>query len=192
MLILAECQFGATLSQIRADHVGRYEWADGIVSGRILDVACGCGYGAALLAHSGRSILAVDRRHEAIEYAETNWRRPGVEFLLSDVFDIEETRFDWAVCFETLEHLDQDIAFLQKLRRMTSRLLISVPNERVIPLTPGHFTFHFRHYTPEQFVEVLSLGGWLVTGLLHQADAFTRRLERGASGRTIIAVCKAQ
>ena len=189
---MSECQFGSTLSQIRADHVGRYEWADGIVSGRILDVACGCGYGAALLAHSGRSILAVDRRHEAIEYAEANWRRAGVEFLLSDVFDIDETRFDWAVCFETLEHLDQDIAFLQKLRRMTDRLLISVPNERVIPLVPGSFRYHVRHYTPEQFVEVLSLGGWLVTGLLHQVDSFTRQPEQGASGRTIIAVCEAQ
>lgn len=189
---MSECQFGATLSEIRADHVGRYEWADGIVSGRILDVACGCGYGSALLAKAGRSVVGVDRRPEAIEFAEAHWRRNGVEFRLQDAFEIAEERFDWVVCFETMEHLRGDVAFLQKLARMSRNLLISVPNERVIPLTPGRFIYHVRHYTPEQFVEVLDLGGWLVAGLFNQIDAFTRVPAHGAAGRTIIAVCEAR
>jgi SAM-dependent methyltransferase len=188
---VAECQYGTTLGAIRADHVGRYEWADARVRGRVLDIACGCGYGAAMLARPDRYIVAVDRNAEAIAYAREHWSRANVRFTQSDVFDVREDRCDWAVCFETLEHLEEDVRFLQKLRRMAARLLISVPNENVIPKTPDRYRYHVRHYTPDQFTAVLAAGGWSVTERWRQPDTSTRAPVPGPDGHTTIAVCAA-
>lgn len=47
---MSERQMQSDPALIRADHTGRYRFASKLVSGNVLDAACGCGYGSHILA----------------------------------------------------------------------------------------------------------------------------------------------
>src|SRR6187401_2208858 len=60
-------------------HLVVYEWIAGRAHGRrIVDLACGEGYGSAVLARAARSVIGVDANPEAFEHARL--RYPEVTF----------------------------------------------------------------------------------------------------------------
>src|SRR5713226_3208504 len=77
---------------------------------RVLDVACGVGYGAKFLASEcGCEVIAVDRDPGALELANSRFSHPAVSFVVDDCHTLEkcgcEEEFDAIVSFETIEHL---------------------------------------------------------------------------------------
>lgn len=190
MMLTGERQVAATYEGIRADHMGRYEWATIYVSGDVLDVACGVGYGSHYLARYGCNVIGVDRSHEAIDYANEHWLHQNNKFICADIADFTFPDVDWTVCFETLEHVEDDSGLLNKISLHSRRLLISVPNQEVIPLVEGRFKYHVRHYTPDQFTGILDACGWKLNGMFSQAGPTTRTPVPGDTGRTIIAMCE--
>ena len=54
------------------EHIARYDFAKRYIKKhmRILDAACGCGYGADALANLNCSVLGIDISDEAINYAK--------------------------------------------------------------------------------------------------------------------------
>lgn len=182
-----ERQVAPTRDGIRRDHVARYEWAARILEPDIdvLDLACGVGYGSQLLAHAGMlRVRGVDCDAEAIEYASQHYAHPRVRYCVADARDeLELGEFDAAVCFETIEHLQDPAPLLRNLARMAPRLLASVPNETEFPWR-GH-KFHFRHYTREQFEALLNSTGWEVASWWGQAGAHSE-VEAELEGRTLI------
>lgn len=190
MLENGERQVAPELSGIRRDHVARYELAEVIASGsRVLDIACGVGYGSNLLAKRGAVVVGVDRSKEAIEYAAQHYAHENCTFIRSEVDDYDsEQPFDAAVCFETIEHLHDPLPLLSKLRRLAPILFASVPNEAVFP-HEGKIKFHFRHYTREDFAALLAAAGWEVTGWYGQ-EGRESEVVPGLEGRTLIVTAK--
>lgn len=187
-----ERQVAPNVSDIRADHVARYEWAArGLPAGsRILDVACGVGYGAQLLARAGHTVVAFDRSAQAIEYAKEHYAHPNVTYRCAPVDDIAgyvPGSFDAATAFEIVEHLADPLPMLQALRSVTSRLLTSVPNEKHFPYR--NYKFHHRHYTEFQFRALLTRAGFAVEDVLGQIGPESP-VER-AEGRTLVALARA-
>ncbi len=119
--------------RIEADHVERYRFAQQWVYGRdVLDIACGSGYGAKLLAASGAShVIGVDISEHALNVALEGYGGQVV-FELGEVTDYGETdTFDVVTCFETIEHVFHADTALHNLRRVLrpgGLLLISSPN----------------------------------------------------------------
>lgn len=126
----------------REFHIDRYEFAAEFLSKHlgqnsfVLDAACGTGYGSNILKRC-RSVrlLGVDICPQAVEYARKTYSQDGCDFLCTDVtrFEgIDPQSFDAAVSFETIEHLDQPIAFLEKIHSLLKPgglLIISTPNK---------------------------------------------------------------
>lgn len=161
---MAERQLASTLSGIRADHVARYRWAAGKARGRVLDAACGCGYGAGVL---DGLYVGLDRSQEAVDYARANWCRRGAHFMLGDALS-PPIGFDTVVSFETLEHLDDAEAALTAFAKSAPHLLASVPNEEGLPFHPAKFPFHVRHYRLDEVEAMLARTGWSLTGFYGQ------------------------
>lgn len=128
----------------RADaHVARYQLAAGYVRPNdvVLDVACGLGYGAAVLAANSAAaeVLGVDLGDDAIAYASavTGSRWPQTRFRAGDACALgflADASIDLVTSFETLEHVPDPAALLRELARVlkpSGRILVSVPNQWV-------------------------------------------------------------
>jgi len=197
-MIDGERQVSPTLDGIRRDHVARYEWAAKQIpsGGRVIDFACGIGYGTAILADVGCHVIGYDIEPEAIEYADLNYRsdhsRERLDFIVADGNAPPSFHdADFAISFETIEHIENPRPLLLALRQASPRLICSVPNEDVMPWMreDGATTaFHFRHYTKHEFAELLRECGWCVTEWWGQAGPESE-VERDMPGRTLIAVC---
>ena len=135
---------GATGLATLALHLARYEFAaKHLRPGRVLDLACGVGYGTKLLAErSGGPVIGADLSREAIEYARRRYGGPGVEFRVADAMTFADAAgFDSIVSLETVEHLPDPHGFLAhavSLLRPGGTFVASVPTTPSTDVNPHH------------------------------------------------------
>jgi 2-polyprenyl-3-methyl-5-hydroxy-6-metoxy-1,4-benzoquinol methylase len=106
-------------------HYSRYVFASYWARSRdaCADLACGTGYGSALLSEVCDSVLAVDRNRDAVATAKQRYEhRKNLRFLSEDLLSLQLDRlFDLVVSFETIEHFAEPD--LQKLLAIFSASL---------------------------------------------------------------------
>lgn len=124
--------------EIRYEHMHRYCWAQSLCSGRaVLDIACGEGYGSALLAKVAQSVIGVDISQDAVDHARRNYAgHANLRFAQGSAtrIPVDDASVDVVVSFETLEHLAEQEQMLAELRRVLKPagiLVISSPNKKV-------------------------------------------------------------
>jgi len=125
-----------TRGEIWIEHWHRYHFASRWVKGKhVLDLACGEGYGSALLARHAASVTGVDVSQQAIEHAKRAYAQlRNATFAAGSATKIPaaDASFDVAISFETLEHIHEQEEFLAELDRVLKPggvLLISCPNK---------------------------------------------------------------
>lgn len=184
-----ERQVAPTLKDIRRDHVARYEWATRTLpqGARVVDFACGVGYGSWILAATGFTVEAFDNDPEAIAYARKHYAHRNATFAHGDArAPATLGKYDAAICFETIEHVAEPRVLLRALARAAPLLLASVPNEEIFPFGEG-VEFHFRHYTRAEFVALLRECGWKIRNVYGQSGSESP-VEFGVMGRTLVCV----
>jgi SAM-dependent methyltransferase len=142
---------------VHAQHVARYRFATQFARGRrVLDAACGEGYGTAMLAAAGaRAVVGVDIDKATVDHAREKY---GLEFERADVAELpfEEGSFDLVVSFETLEHVPDAPRALAEFRRVLADdglLIASTPNSDRYLVDNE---FHTREYTAREFEDMLA------------------------------------
>jgi SAM-dependent methyltransferase len=119
------------------EHWHRYAFVAEAVRGkRVLDAACGEGFGSFLLAQSAAHVMGVDISSDAIAHASGRYSRPNLEFVPGSVtrLPLPDASVDVVVSFETIEHLTAQSDMLAEFRRVLVRdgvLVISSPNRPV-------------------------------------------------------------
>jgi len=156
-------------AQVDFDHRMRYEFAASLASdgARVADVGCGIGYGSYFMATatSCQSVLGIDIAEEAIEYAKTFYPHPKLTFLRADALELQAqitVKFDLITAFEVVEHIKNAGGFLTQLVEMVSEngiIVLSTPNENVMPFNKDTFRFHHRHYTLDELNNLVSQAG---------------------------------
>jgi SAM-dependent methyltransferase len=144
---------------VEAEHLARYEMVAGLAEGkRVLDCACGAGYGSAILARAGASsVRGFDVAADAVAFAADRYGDVA-EFAIGDLLElpVEDGAIDLAVCFETIEHVFDTDRALAELRRVLSPggiLAISTPNRGVYR---EDNPFHIKEMTTEEMRETLA------------------------------------
>jgi SAM-dependent methyltransferase len=155
-----------TPGEIWYEHWHRYCVVMPLAQGkRVLDAACGEGYGSALLADVAASVVGVDQSSEAIAHA--NARYAGKEcarFICASVakLPLPDASIDLVVSFETIEHLTEQETMLGEFRRVLTPqglLVISSPNKPVYSDERDyHNEFHVRELTREGLAALLAPG----------------------------------
>lgn len=147
-------------------HLGRYEWAVKVLGAlesreRVLDCACGVGYGSRKLAEVFRHVDAVDIFDEAIAMARERYDDPRIEWRcmdaarLRDVF--KEETFDAIVSFQTIESIADDQKYLDDLRELLKPggvLLIDTPLRKFRVDQPEN-RHHRRNYALDDWLDLL-------------------------------------
>jgi SAM-dependent methyltransferase len=181
---------------LRYQHEERYRLAAEFSRGkRVLDAACGNGYGSLLMREQGaRAVTGVDIDTDALLQATTFHRREGASYLRASAtrLPFADATFDLFVSLETIEHIDDDAAYVREARRVLhddGTFICSTPNRAVLnpgrALTDRPFNpFHVREYTREELEPILRAQfrtiRWL--GQSTFAGAYVRLLTR--IGRT--------
>ena len=127
-------------------HLERYRFAARHArAGRLLDIACGVGYGTRLLGDETEKVsfaLGVDLCEESIAYAREHYGRDGVEFRAGDAMRFEDPEgFDTIVSLETVEHLRCPAGLIDNLvplLRPNGILVASVPTTPSVDVNPHH------------------------------------------------------
>ncbi|MFH1413050.1 MAG: class I SAM-dependent methyltransferase [bacterium] len=135
------------------EHLARYLLASQLVRGKkVLDIACGSGYGSKLLADAGaEKVLAIDISQEAIDLAKKNYPHDRIEYIIDSAEKLEKVQdksIDIAVSFETIEHLQNYTDFLQALARVAGTAVISTPNKSVFN---EENPYHVKEFTKQEF-----------------------------------------
>ncbi|WP_067677184.1 class I SAM-dependent methyltransferase [Nocardia miyunensis] len=81
----------------REDLLAYIDIADQLEADMVIDIGCGTGTLAVLLARSGRTVLAIDPAEASLEIAKTKDAPPAVTWLHGDATDAPETGADLAI-----------------------------------------------------------------------------------------------
>ncbi len=165
---------GRAPAHLEAEHLARYRFAAPLAAGRrVLDIACGTGYGSALLAAAGAaSVEGVDLSPEVVAYARERHAAPNLAFARGDICAWRGAApYDLITSFETIEHVPDHRAALANLRTLLApggRLLLSTPNRpitspyaRTLDDRPAN-PHHVREFTLAEILAALADAGLAV------------------------------
>jgi SAM-dependent methyltransferase len=139
-------------------HLAVYEWIAGRCAGlRVVDLACGEGYGSARLAERASEVIGVDANPEASEHASARYRRSNLIYQRGLVEDFDD-RVDAVVFLQTIEHIHEPGRLLARIAGIAPVAYISTPN-RLTLAPPGaeksDNPWHLREYDPTEYRELL-------------------------------------
>jgi SAM-dependent methyltransferase len=154
-------------------HLVVYEWIAQRVHGRkVVDLACGEGYGSAVLARTAQSVTGVDANPEAFEHARAKYTQVAFE---RNMIELWQGDVDCVVFLQTIEHIQDPDAMLAHVRELIEPggvAYISTPN--VLTLAPkgaerSGNPWHVREYKPGEYRELCErhFGQVDLLGLFH-------------------------
>ncbi|MGP0048633.1 MAG: class I SAM-dependent methyltransferase [Solirubrobacteraceae bacterium] len=158
-------------------HLVVYEWiAARVVGARVMDMACGEGYGSEVLGRGAASVVGVDANPEAYEHARLRYTRQNVAFERGMVeIHGEPGAYDAVVFLQTIEHVHDPVAVLEHLRGLLAPggvVYVSTPN--VLKLAPAGATksgnpWHLKEYRADEFARLCAtvFDDVQVLGLFH-------------------------
>jgi 2-polyprenyl-3-methyl-5-hydroxy-6-metoxy-1,4-benzoquinol methylase len=140
-------------------HLAVYEWIGARVAGlRVLDMACGEGYGSEVLSRSAAKVVGVDANPEAYDHARLRYRRGNLSFErgLVETFGAPG-EFDAVVFLQTIEHVQDPASVLAHFRELLAPggvAYVSTPN--LLTLAPpgaakSDNPWHIKEYRAAEF-----------------------------------------
>ena len=156
-------------------HLVVYEWIAAREPGRrVVDLACGEGYGSAVLARTAASVVGVDANPEAHEHARIKYAGGRVGFE-RDMIETWTGDVDCVVFLQTIEHVQDPDAVMARLRDLVGpRGVVYVSTPNVLTLAPpgaerSGNPWHVREYRPEEFHALCArhFAGVELLGLFH-------------------------
>ncbi|MTD58323.1 glycosyltransferase [Amycolatopsis pithecellobii] len=150
--------------QVIYEHYHRYAFALRYVGGkRVLDLASGEGYGAALMAQAASSVVGLELDPVTVEHANRRYGSESLTFHQGSIEDPEalpdEAPFDVITCFEAIEHVERQDLVLGLVGRLLAPngvFLCSTPDIEVYTHDHGNENpFHVRELDEQGFRALL-------------------------------------
>lgn len=143
-------------------------------SDRVLDIGCGIGVVAKDIAKKATFVTGIDILSKSITEAKKNTKDiKNITFIVGDatIYPFQE-KFDVITLSNVLEHIEERVHFLQKIRPLASTFLIRVPMINRDWLTPYKKSIgvewrldstHFTEYTLDSFKDELTQANMHIT-----------------------------
>ena len=104
----------------------RYEWAaQNVLDGSVLEIGCSTGYGYQFL--KSPAYIGLDYDPIIVDVAKNQEWSDNASFYQADINTYELGQYTNIIAFEVIEHLDNGLEIVEKLKQHCKRLLITVP-----------------------------------------------------------------
>ena len=130
-----------------------YHYAAGLVSGDVLEIGIGMGYGIDVIAPSATSYTTIDKSCAYDASLPDNTRFQQMEV---PPIGFADESFDYVISFQVIEHIKRDIDFVKEVSRVLrkgGKFIVSTPNA---PMSLTRNPWHIREYTEQQLRDLLS------------------------------------
>ena len=130
-----------------------YYEAATLISGKVLEIGTGSGYGVEIISGIAEEFVTVDKFDTKLDFS----KHPNVKFEQQNVppLAFDNNVFDAAITFQVVEHIKDDHAFISEIHRVLrpgGKLIITTPN---IKMSITRNPWHIREYTVEQLLQLL-------------------------------------
>ncbi len=150
-------------TRLQYEHLHRYAFASHFVKGKkVLDLACGEGYGTYMLAREAEHVTGVEIDKPTVQHARGRYIKDNLEFIQGSILAVPiegEKKFDVAVCFEGIEHVEEHDKLLSEVKRLLKDdglFIVSTPNKKVLTDELGlTSSFHVKELYHSQFEQLL-------------------------------------
>ncbi|MCU7554999.1 class I SAM-dependent methyltransferase [Alteromonas sp. ASW11-19] len=160
-------------------HVYRYAFAQELIrpGDRVLDCACGLGYGSYLLSlnENASNVTAVDICKDSVAYANQVYGHAGLRYQSLDIDCYADTQFepfDLITSFETIEHVRDYHSFFKLCLRSLKpdgRIIASVPYMWVDETGKDPNPYHFHEFDWDKFAALFAEYGLIIEARYQQA-----------------------
>ena len=138
-------------------HMIAYKEASKLISGTVLEIGCGEGYGISELVKFSEKYIGVDKFDTFIsEEIKKNNDIVFHKMEIPPLLNIEANSIDFVVTFQVIEHIQDDHYFLKEIFRVLKpggKLLLTTPNKL---MSLSRNPWHIREYTPFEMKDILS------------------------------------
>lgn len=150
--------------KLAIEHMQRYLSIVSAISNKnVVDIACGEGYGTAILAEKASTIIGIDIDKEAIARAREKYQKHNLSYLCGSIAEIplKDHSVDAIVSLETIEHVSQTLQmqFLNECRRVLKDdgiLIMSTPNKEIYSDRYNYFNeYHVHEFYHDEFIDFL-------------------------------------
>ena len=134
------------------EHLRRYGAIRRFCYGKVLDFACGCGYGSYLLAGNPdvKKVIGIDNNSEVIDWAKKEFSHNKVEYIHSEIDKLNE-KIDTLICLETIEHLPDIKPILKLVERCeVDNIVVSFPDKKTTHYNP----YHLHDFTRQDLINI--------------------------------------
>ena len=126
--------------EVPAREAARYKWAaTKALDGSILEIGCSSGFGSQFF-NLQSDYTGVDYDKRIIDVARYEFGNKYRKFEWADINTYELNQYDTIVAFEVIEHLDNGLEIVEKLKKHCKTLLISIPYKE----PPGFWGEHHK------------------------------------------------
>ncbi len=132
-----------------------YHYAAERVSGSVLEIGTGVGYGIDIIAPQVDHFVTLDKHLPRIDQEDLPRNVEMVEFAVPQL-PFGHNTFDAIISLQVIEHINDDIEFIAEAYRVLKPggfLILTTPNA---PMSLTRNPWHIREYTIEEFTELLS------------------------------------
>lgn len=144
------------------EHLHRYGFVLNYCKGKIVvDIACGEGYGSALIADIAQQVTGIDIDQDVVKFAQSKYQKNNLRYLQgsADNIPLADASVDIVVSFETIEHHDKHDEMLAEIKRILKPdgiVIISTPDKRYYS-DERNFSnhFHVKELTRKEFGDLL-------------------------------------
>lgn len=133
-------------------HIERYAMIRQWCYGKVLDFACGCGYGSDLISKNPdvSGVVGVDIDESAIDWAKENFSNEKIRFERMDISDFNE-KVDVLVTLETIEHIKEKGTIPAIAERLQiPRLFVSFPSKK----TTHYNKYHYYDFNTQEICDL--------------------------------------
>jgi SAM-dependent methyltransferase len=133
-----------------------YVEAAKLISGKVLEIGTGSGYGIEIISPVADEFVTVDKfETSALEKIKGHDNVKFIQMNIPPLVGLEDNSFDFVISFQVIEHIKKDLDFVKEIHRVLKpggKFIVTTPNKT---MSISRNPWHIREYKIDELKNML-------------------------------------